>query len=285
MEGKIQQVEGSSWTHDARTVAVEVRANRISYAGQPAVLLHVRDMTDRKLAEAALRSSEMLFHSVWENSADGMRLTDEEGTIVAVNEAFCTLVGRPREELEGKAFTVIYADSVPRPDMLEQYRQRFRDKVVEQQVERRVTLHNSKVVTFEETSSFVELRGQPSLLLGLFRDITEQRRLEEQLRQSQKMEAIGQLAGGVAHDFNNILTIIQGHASLLSASGSLASDLGQVGPTDRASSGARSGPDAAIAGLRPAADDAAPAAGYERSGQQHDQDAGPPAGRGYRAYS
>ena len=166
VEGKLQQIEGASWTQDGHAVAVEVRANRISYAGQSAVLLHVRDMTDRKLAEAALRSSEMLFHSVWENSADGMRLTDENGTIVAVNEAFCTLVGIPREDLEGKPFTVIYADSAPMQEMLEQYRQRFQDRVIEKQVERRVTLHNGNVVTFEDTSSFVELRGQPLIAAG-----------------------------------------------------------------------------------------------------------------------
>jgi PAS domain S-box-containing protein len=176
---------------------------------------HCGGALERIRAESALHHSEMLFHSIWENSVDGMRLTDSEGTIIAVNEAFCELVGLPRQELEGKPFTVIYADSQQPDRILQKYRERFRSRVIEKHIERRLTLRNGSVVTFEDTNSFVEISGQPPLLLGLFRDITGQKKLEEQLRQSQKMEAIGQLAGGVAHDFNNILTVIHGHASLL----------------------------------------------------------------------
>lgn len=170
---------------------------------------------ERIRAEQALKGSEIRFHSVWENSVDGMRLTDEDGIIVAVNEAFCNLAGMKREELEGKPFTVIYAEEDGLESKLASYKQRFRQRKIEERIERKLTFRTGKTLDLEGANSFVESRGQKTLLLGLFRDITEQKRLGEQLRHSQKMDAIGQLAGGVAHDFNNILTVIQGHASLL----------------------------------------------------------------------
>jgi len=216
--GKLSWVESESLTADGNVTPVEVRAGRVEYSGKPALLLHVRDISERRAAEAAVQSSEMLFRSVWENSVDGMRLTDENGVIIAVNKAYCSLVGLKPEQLEGKLFTVVYAESENPPAILERQREHFRARAANRKIQRQYTLHNGQVMALEITDSFIELHGQPLLLFSLFRDATTQRRLEEQLRQSQKMEAIGQLAGGVAHDFNNILTVIHGHASLLLSS-------------------------------------------------------------------
>ncbi len=216
--GKLSWVESESLTADGNITPVEVRAGRVEYSGKPALLLHVRDISERRAAEAAVQSSEMLFRSVWENSVDGMRLTDGNGVIVAVNKAYCDLVEMKADELEGKLFTVVYAESENPQAILEKQREHFQSRAANRKTQSQHTLRNGKGMTLEITDSFIELHGQPLLLFSLFRDITTQRRLEEQLRQSQKMEAIGQLAGGVAHDFNNILTVIHGHSSLLQSS-------------------------------------------------------------------
>jgi PAS domain S-box-containing protein len=213
--GQVSWIESESLGADGRTVPVEIRVVRVEYDGKPALLFHVRDVTERRAAELALRSSETLFRSVWENSVDGMRLTDENGNIVAVNSAFCRLVGMTAQQLDGRSFTLVYAPSADWEKMLRNHLASFRTGLVQDKSEREFTLHDGRTVRFEITDSYVESGGKPRLLLSLFRDVTAQKRLEDQLRQSQKMEAIGQLAGGIAHDFNNILTIILGHASLL----------------------------------------------------------------------
>ena len=213
--GQITWIESESLHADGRVIPVEIRVVRVNYDGQPALLFHVRDATARRVAETALRSSETLFRSVWENSVDGMRLTDHNGDIVAVNEAFCHLVQMQHEQLEGKPFTVVYSADTDWEKMLSSYRERFLQQTTQTKREGEVSLHDGRRVVFEITDSCVESGGKPTLVLSSFRDVTGQKRLEDQLRQSQKMEAIGQLAGGIAHDFNNILTIILGHATLL----------------------------------------------------------------------
>ena len=213
--GRIFWIESESLRADGRAVPVEIRVVRIEYEGQPALLFHVRDITERLAAETAQRSSETLFRSVWDNSVDGMRLTDEHGVIAAVNEAFCQLVGLPAKQLEGKRFTLIYDARMDWEKMLQEHRQNFKAGTAKGKRSVDYVLHDGRPVVFEITDCYVELGGKPPLLLSLFRNVTEQRKLEEQFRQAQKMEAIGQLAGGIAHDFNNILTVILGHASLL----------------------------------------------------------------------
>ncbi|MER3441645.1 MAG: hypothetical protein C4296_09785 [Gemmataceae bacterium] len=163
--------------HDGVWVPVNISVTRLHTQPRVLGLLTVRDISDRKQAEEVLRESEARFRQVWECSLDGMRLTDAQGTIVAVNEAFCRMVGLNARQLEGQLLSVIHAPE-HRDRVLASYRGRFAKRQFDGLVARKVHLWDGRHIWVEMSSAFLERSGTP-LLLCIFRDVTERKRTEE----------------------------------------------------------------------------------------------------------
>lgn len=181
----------------------------------------VSDITQRMEAETSLVQSEAKFRSIWEHSMDGMRLTDWEGTILAVNKAFCRLVGLSEEELIGRPLSVAYSMEKSPEEMLEDYRERCSEPNPGSRYSASVVLATGERREFELSFSRIEGEGAESTILTIFRDVTESRHAEERRLQlerkmldAQRLESLGTLAGGIAHDFNNLLTSILGNTNL-----------------------------------------------------------------------
>ncbi len=139
-----------------------------------------RDISERKQAEDHLQESEARFRSVWDHSREGMRLTDADGKILMVNEAFCTLVEKPAEELVGKTIDTLYHRDVAQ-HVLALYRKRFANREFEEFFEKESTLWNTRRVWFSVSNAIVEGEGQDAMLLSLFRDISERKSAEQAL--------------------------------------------------------------------------------------------------------
>ena len=164
-----------------------------------------------------MRESEQRFRDLFEGSPDAIFVEDVKGTVLDINPAACRLHGATREDLIGQNVL----DLVPserRDEVARDFKALVEGRL--QQIEGASCRRDGRAVAVEIRASRIKYAAQEAVLLHV-RDVTVQKRLEEQLRQSQKMEAIGQLAGGVAHDFNNILTVIHGHASLLTTGSGL----------------------------------------------------------------
>ncbi|MEW6305912.1 MAG: PAS domain S-box protein [Verrucomicrobiota bacterium] len=205
---------------DGSMFPVEILSGAYLWRGRQVMCSIIRDITERQRAEEALRKSEHEFRRVWENSQDGMRITDAEGGIVMVNDAYCRMAGHSREELVGRPFAMIYTDSSANLRVAK-YRERFTARSFEPHFQREVTLRDGRRIWFEITNTYLDVEGEPPRLLSIFRDITDRKRaeaerlgIERKLQESRKFESIGVLAGGVAHDFNNLLTGILGYANL-----------------------------------------------------------------------
>jgi PAS domain S-box-containing protein len=117
----------------------------------------------------------LMFSSIWETSNEGMRLTDEKGVIVLVNPAFCLMVGMTLEELVGRHFTCICADSEDHEKMTSNYEGRFREHQVEPQHEHRFVLWTNHSLDVEVHDSFIESDDGQVLMLTRFRNITAEK--------------------------------------------------------------------------------------------------------------
>ncbi|MCX6149556.1 MAG: PAS domain S-box protein [Ignavibacteriales bacterium] len=150
-----------------------------------------RDITDRKNAEEEIQKHNEQFRLVWNGSLDGMRIMDEKGKIVMVNEAFCNMIGLERQQLEGEHLSVLFHKSIneisdpnEQNSKMDVYKQRFYDKKIEPKFERELHLWDDRKVWFEVTNAYMEIEGGKNVLLSIFRDISV-RKLSELIIQQQ----------------------------------------------------------------------------------------------------
>jgi PAS domain S-box-containing protein len=172
------------------------------------------DVTDRKQAEAALRRSEEYFRSLIENASDPIVVLDEAGTVVYESPALEKLLGwRPAERLGHSALELLPEEE--RPGIAERLQRLRLEPGRADFVETRARHRDGSWRDIEAVAkSRADEGGQVTVVLNV-RDLTDRKHLEAQLNQAQKMEAIGRLAGGVAHDFNNLTTAILGYSELM----------------------------------------------------------------------
>lgn len=197
---------------EGHACAVELETQPVIFHGQPATLATVLDAQNAE-RDTTLR----MLSKAFETTQLGLTITDTRGKILYTNRAEAEMHGYEISELVGQDVRIL----APRelwnpldPQQLENLRSLERETV---NVRRDGTTFPAQLLSDVVTDE----QGEPIALVTTCEDITarreaeaETRRLEDQLRQSQKMEAIGQLAGGVAHDFNNLLVVIRGHGEL-----------------------------------------------------------------------
>jgi PAS domain S-box-containing protein len=214
MANRVVRKEFVNRTKSGALVHIESSANPIVRGGERIGFLAVqRDITDRKATEEALRRSESRYRTLAEAAHDSIFIVNREGELEYANTVSTGRFGIRNEDAIGKNLHDVF-DPATAEEMWRGLSIVF-ESGDRHYFEARFDSPTGELWLGAWLVAMPNEGAATRAVLGVARDITEQKRLEKQFLQAQKMEAIGQLTGGIAHDFNNLLTAILGYSELI----------------------------------------------------------------------
>jgi PAS domain S-box-containing protein len=205
-------LETTHRTKSGQIVQKEVDAVCVTLGASEYICAFVRDITERKRMETALLESGEQYRDLFESASDLIQFVRPDGSFLRVNPAWRATFGYSEEEVKQLTiFDLIDPDCTNH--CLETF-QRVQEQGRVDRIEIAFVAKNGDKIMIQGSASCRYEKGKPQLTRCIFRNVSEEKKLQAQLLQSQKLEAIGRLTSGVAHDFNNLLTTILSYSEL-----------------------------------------------------------------------
>lgn len=203
------------WKHRTKSgtlIDVEIISHGITYDDRVARFVMVNDATESRRAIEALFRSEEKYRDLFENANDAIFIVSSDFRYMDANKKAVELMGYSKEEL----LTMKILDVIP-PEQVNRSEKELRklhDRGGYEKFVGKIRTKDGRWLDVEVSSSAIVIDGKTTGSRDIMRDITDRKRMEEELLRAQKLESVGVLAGGLAHDFNNLLTAILGNITL-----------------------------------------------------------------------